>query len=186
MEILEKECEMYERIIAIKDEEIQRLYELLKLQKTGSHTQKLPSKITGQLMEVIDENIKKLDDNEIRKHLMSPSPAYKSVISMLQKVFKSNEVLCNINYQNYITYMNNDTVETIYYMELFDETFKKVYEKCAIACQIIHDNIITEHDNHVSDYCHENIMMLYSDNERKTRLQKELLKVIKPSLVQKG
>lgn len=188
MEVLQKQCEMYERMLAMKDQEINRLYELLKMHKPStSSTSRIKEqrKITGKLLETVFYNIECLDEEVIKKHLSVPSPAYKSIIALLQKTFTSDHVLCNISYQNYITYLNNGELETVYYIELFDKIFKKVYEKSVLACKQLHENINTEHDNNVSDYCHENIMMLFSDNDKKIKIQKELLKVIKPMLVHK-
>jgi hypothetical protein len=178
---------MYERMLIMKDQEINRLYELLKIQKSNAYTSKIkePTKFTENLLDVVFHNIGLLDEDTIKKHLSVSSPAYKSIVALLQKLFISDNVLCNISYQNYITYLKNGKLETIYYIELFDKIFKKVYEKSVIACKELHENIKTEHDNNISDYCHENIMMLFSDNDKKAKIQKSLLKVIKPMFVHK-
>tara|TARA_B110000977_G_C11091322_1_gene497070 strand:- start:12626 stop:13189 length:564 start_codon:yes stop_codon:yes gene_type:complete len=184
MEALVDKCEMLERIITIKDQEIKRLFELLTIQKSGNQKQSiLPPQITCDFLQTIERNILKLNDTDIRRHISAPSPAYKSITTLLQKLFVSDNKLCIINHQNYITYKTFDDLKKVYYVEIFDIILKKLYDRCVIACKNIHENINNEHDNNISDYCHDNIMMLFSDNEKKTKLQKDLLKVIKPMML---
>ena len=76
MDTMQMQCEMYERMLVMKDQEINRLWELLRLQKTGStQRQRETPKIDGILFEVVEKNMSHLDENDIRKHLSIPAPA---------------------------------------------------------------------------------------------------------------
>jgi CRISPR/Cas system CSM-associated protein Csm2 small subunit len=179
----EIQIEMYERMLKAKDEEINRLWILLKMEKSHTHHHQVKDqpKINTKLYSVVYENIEKMELENIKKFLSVPSPAYKSIVSLLKSVFETNDQICTISYQNYVTYVDQaGNSETTYYTHVFDNIFKKIYDKCLIACENIHDNITTEHDNNISDYCHENMMMLVCESEKKEKLQKELLKILKP------
>lgn len=177
-------CEMYERIIKMQENEIERLYTLLQQKHNQTKLPRSEEEITKSVIQVLRSNISKIDNSFIITCLSNQYPAYTSIIDIFSKIFygehTENCKLFNISKNSNISYMDEfDAKQNEHYTQFFDRLFPEVYEKCKLACDPVHINLHSELDNSVSDNCHSNILLLTRTTGKRAILQKELLKYLR-------
>ena len=174
--------DMYERMLKMKDEEIQRLYTLLSKQNV-SQTKVTTTILHQAFFNTISHNVCQLTDEDIRKTLSQKYPATKAIIKLLTTALNgkyTNGKLCNISNRHFIEYLTDDLeIKKEKYTYLFDKVFKIVYERCKTVCHNVHENVQTELQNNISETMHSNMMIFVSNENIKAKVQSELLALIK-------
>lgn len=180
---LRTKCEMYERMLDMYTQEIERLQQLLLNNTKQSVSLKRVTNPGQLLFPTLQKNLEELSNEDITKHLTCSFPASQSLLQLLSKIFNgchTHTKLCNVVNHNCIEYLaENNNLRKENYTFLFDKIFKQIFEKCKCAAPYIHENINCEQQNILSDNFHDNIMILTSDVNQKKKLQKEFLMIIK-------
>jgi len=179
-------CQMYERMLDMKEEEIKRLYQIVLCAKPAgsvASTARNVCQLSEPFFSAIHNNISLLEDTEIRQCLTSPYPAIKSLVHLITKILNNSNTpgkLCRVVNQTFIEYVQDDLcIKKEDYTFLFDKIFIKIYDKCKSVGNDLHTEIHNEQQHIRSDNFYNNIMILHSNEKEKRRLQKDIFTIVK-------
>lgn len=188
---LKAKCEMYERMLALQEgqisylqQELKTLHESFSLRQSSTTQQaKINVIIKLPFFQTVQKNISDIDDSKLMKLMSNSYPATQETLEILQECVNgkhTTDTLYSVSSNNFVSYLSdNMTAKKEDYTFLLDKVFKMLFEKCKTACTSLHENITSEAMNTLSDNCHDNMMMLSSSNTYKSKLQKDLLRLMK-------
>ena len=184
-------CVMYERMLELQgshivylQQELKTLHENFSLRQSSiSQQNKVNVLIKLPFFKTVYQNINSIDDCRLMKMMSNSYPAFQDTLEVLQECINgkyTTDIMYNISNNNFVSYLSDDMIaKKEDYTFLLDKVFKMLFEKCKIACTSLHENVTSDAMNTLSDNCHDNMMMLSTSNTQKSKLQKELLRLMK-------
>ena len=184
-------CEMYERMldmqasqIAFLQQELRTLHEsLLCKQHTRGQATKTNVDLKLPFFKTVVDNIQSLDESTVTRKMSNSYPACFEIFELLQECINgphTTDALFNVSTNNFVSYLADDmTLTKEDYTALLAKVFKLLLGKCKKVCTNVHENVTSEATNTLSDNCHDNMMMLTSNNSHKSKLQKDILRLMK-------